>query len=99
MNIHKIQKFAEPGLRLCLVIMAVFAAVTWFFNPTMAYAEAGVIAALIVYSVIRERARRRELQALVEQVTYNAESATNNTLIHFPLPMAVFRLGDRKSVV
>ena len=88
------QKFTEPGLRLCLIIMAVFAVVTWFFDPTLSYAEAGVIAALIVYSVIRERARRRELQALVEQVTYNAESATNNTLIHFPLPMAVFRLGD-----
>ncbi len=93
-NIHKIQKFAEPGLRLCLVLMAAFAVVTWFFNPTVAYAEAGIIAALIVYSIIRERSRRRELQALVEQVTYNAESATNNTLIHFPLPMAVFRLGD-----
>ena len=59
-NIHKIQKFAEPGLRLCLVLMAAFAVATWFFNPTLAYAEAGVIAALIVYSIIRERARRRE---------------------------------------
>ena len=94
MNIHKMQKFTEPGLRLCLVIMGAFAAVTWFYSPTLAYVEAGVMAALIVYAVVRSRARRRELQALVEQVTYNAESATNNTLIHFPLPMAVFRLGD-----
>ena len=47
-NIHKIQKFAEPGLRLCLVLMAVFAGATWFFNPTLAYVEAGIIAALIV---------------------------------------------------
>ena len=88
------QKFAEPGLRLCLLLMGAFAVVTWFFNQKLAYAEAGVVAALIVYAVIRERARQRELQAFVESVTYNAESATNNTLIHFPLPMAVFRLGD-----
>ena len=74
--------------------MAAFAAVTWFFNDKLAYAEAGVVAALIVYAVIRNRTRQRELQAFVESVTYNAESATNNTLIHFPLPMAVFRLGD-----
>ena len=47
-NIHKIQKFAEPGLRLCLVLMAAFAVATWFFNPTLAYVEAGLIAALIV---------------------------------------------------
>ena len=94
MNMRKMQRFAEPGLRLCLLLMAAFAAVTWFFNEKLAYAEAGVVAALIVYAVIRNRTRQRELQAFVESVTYNAESATNNTLIHFPLPMAVFRLGD-----
>ena len=88
------QKFTEPGLRMCLVIMAAFAAATWFFNETLAYVEAGIVAALIVYAIVRERRRKRELQAFVESVTYNAESATNNTLIHFPLPMAVFRLGD-----
>ena len=91
---RKMQKFTEPGLRLCLLLMAAFAIVTWFVNDKLAYAEAGVVAALIVFSVIRERRRQRELQAFVESVTYNAESATNNTLIHFPLPMAVFRLGD-----
>ncbi|MBR7190152.1 MAG: DHH family phosphoesterase [Oscillospiraceae bacterium] len=91
---RKMQKFTEPGLRLCLLLMAAFAAVTWFFNDKLAYAEAGVVAALIVYAVIRNRTRQRELQAFVESVTYNTESATNNTLIHFPLPMAVFRLGD-----
>ena len=94
MNMRKMQKFTEPGLRQCLLLMAAFAAVTWFFNDKLAYAEAGVVAALIVYAIIRNRTRRRELQAFVESVTYNAESATNNTLIHFPLPMAVFRLGD-----
>ena len=91
---HKMQKFTEPGLRLCLIIMTAFAAATWFFHRELAYVEGAVMVGLIVYSLIRERQRRKELQALVEQVTYNAESATNNTLMHFPLPMAVFRLGD-----
>lgn len=93
-NIHKMQKFTEPGLRLCMLLMAVFTVATWFYQPALSYVEGGVLAALIVYSAIRERRRRRELQAFVESVTYNAESATNNTLIHFPLPMAVFRLND-----
>ena len=93
-NMHKMQKFTEPGLRLCLLIMAAFAVATWFFQRELAYVEGAVMAGLIVYSVIRQRQRRKELQALVESVTYNAESATNNTLMHFPLPMAVFRLGD-----
>ena len=93
-NMHKMQKFTEPGLRLCLLIMTAFAVATWFFQRELAYVEGGVMAGLVVYSVIRQRQRRKELQALVESVTYNAESATNNTLMHFPLPMAVFRLGD-----
>ena len=77
-----------------LVVMVIFAAASFFFEPRLAYAEAGVIVALVIYSLIRNRKRRKELQAFVESVTYNAESATNNTLIHFPLPMAVFRLAD-----
>ena len=93
-NKRTMKKFTEPGLRMCLLIMAAFAAVTWFFERRLAYAEIGVVAGLIVYAIIRQRQRQRELQAFVESVTYNAESATNNTLIHFPLPMAVFRLGD-----
>ena len=68
---RKMQKFTEPGLRLCLLLMAAFAIVTWFVNDKLAYAEAGVVAALIVFSVIRERRRQRELQAFVESVTYN----------------------------
>ena len=94
MNNRKIQKYTGPGLRMSLILMAAFAVATWFFNATLAYVEAGIVVALIIYSMVRERQRRRELQALVEEVTYNAESATNNTLIHFPLPMAVFRLAD-----
>ncbi len=66
---RKMQKFTEPGLRLCLLLMAAFAGVTWFFNQKLAYAEAGVVAALIVYAVIRERNSQRELQAFVETVS------------------------------
>ena len=97
LNSRKPQKFAEPGLRMCLLIMLIFALVTFFFarfNRYIAYGEAVVTVLLAIYALIRARARQKELQAFVENVTYNAESATNNTLIHFPLPMAVFRLND-----
>ena len=59
-----------------------------FFVVMLAFAVA-------TFFLNRQLARKqKELQAFVESVTYNAESATNNTLIHFPLPMAVFRLAD-----
>ena len=94
LNNRKLQKFTEPGIRMCLVILVIFALVSFFFNRYLAYCEAAVAVLLAIYALIRARARQRELQAFVENVTYNAESATNNTLIHFPLPMAVFRLND-----
>ncbi len=94
MNSHKLRKYTEPGAVMFFVVMLAFAAATYFWQPKLAYAEAGVVAALAIYTLIRNRRRQKELQAFVESVTYNAESATNNTLIHFPLPMAVFRLAD-----
>ncbi len=95
MNTNRIKKLIEPGWKLFLPIMAVFAVVTYFFfDQTLAYAEAGVIALLLVYTLILNRRRKKELMSFVESITYNAESAANNTLVHFPLPMAVFRLED-----
>ncbi len=98
MTNRKILKFTEPGWKLFLIILALFAVATYFFEPRLAYAEAGVTAVLFIYSLIRTRQRRKELLSFVESITYNAESATNNTLIHFPLPMAVFRLADSSVV-
>ena len=80
LNSRKPQKFAEPGIRMCLVIMVIFALATFFFNRYLAYGEAAVTVLLAIYALIRARARQKELQTFVESVTYNAESATNNTL-------------------
>lgn len=90
----KLQRLLEPGMRLYLLFLVAFAAVTLFFDQRLAIAEGVVIALLLIYYVIGSRRRRRELIAYIESVSYNAESAANNTLIHFPLPMAVFRLDD-----
>ncbi len=90
----KLQRLVEPGMRLFLFFLVVFAAVTYFFDVRLALAEGAVILLLLIYSLMNARARQKELLAYIETVTYNAESAANNTLIHFPLPMAVFKLND-----
>ena len=91
---QKLQKLIAPGTRLFLLIMAVFAVVTFFFNETLAFVEAGVILLLIIYYVIDARRRRKQLVDYIENVTYNAESAKNNTLLNFPLPIVVFKMSD-----
>lgn len=90
----KIQRVIEPGTRLFLIILIIFAVITFFFKEELAITEFVVIAVLIVYSFLNARSRRRELVKYIEDVTYNAESAKNNTLMNFPLPIVVFKMED-----
>ena len=91
----KLQRLAEPGVGLYLFFLVVFAAAALFFkNYYLAAAEAGAILLLLIYSRIVKRRRTRQLEAYIEEVTYDTENAKNNTLMNFPLPIAVFRLED-----
>ena len=84
-----------PNARLYLVFLVVFAIATLILVRDrwwIAAAEGGVIIALIVYSLILRHTKRRALLRYVESVTYDTESAMNNTLQNFPLPIATFYL-------
>ena len=94
----KLQKLIEPGTRLFLLIMVLFAVATFFFNETLAAVEAIVIALLVIYYLLAARRRRKELVEYIENVTYNAESAKNNTLMNFPLPIVVFNMSDNQII-
>lgn len=94
----KLQKIIEPSTRLFLFIMVAFAVASFFFNQTLAAAEAGVVILLIIYSLLAARKRRKQLMAYIDDLTYNTESAKNNTLMNFPLPIVVFKLSDNRIV-
>jgi len=92
------QRLVEPGIRLFLVFLVLFSAVTYFFSLKLAAAESVVTVLLIVYYVIDARKKRRELVEYIESVTYNVESAKKDTLLNFPLPMVVFRLDGNQII-
>ena len=94
----KLQKLIEPGTRLFILIMVLFAVATFFFNETLAAVEAGVIVLLVIYYLLAARHRRKQLVEYIENVTYNAESAKNNTLMNFPLPIVVFNMSDNQII-
>ena len=94
----KFQRAIEPGTRLFLIILIIFAGITFFFIEKLAIAEFGVIGLLIIYSALNARRRRREIVKYIEDATYNAESAKNNTLMNFPLPIVVFNMDDYQVV-
>ncbi len=96
---NKLQRLAEPGGRLYLIFLVAFAAASLFFKQyILAAAEAALILGLLIYTHFARRRRKKQLAALIEEVTYDTENAKNNTLMNFPLPIAVFRLDDSRIV-
>ena len=96
---NKLQRLAEPGGKLYLVFLVAFAAASLFLRQyILAAAEAGLILLLLIYSYFARRRRKKQLAALIEEVAYDTENAKNNTLMNFPLPIAVFRLDDSRIV-
>ena len=94
-----LQRLAEPGSKMYLFFLVVFAAAALLFKMyELAAAEAVVILLLLVYTAISRRRRAKQLAAYIESLTYETENAKSNTLMNFPLPIAVFRLDDSRIV-
>ncbi|MEG1404050.1 MAG: DHH family phosphoesterase [Oscillospiraceae bacterium] len=89
-----LKRMLEPGTRLFFVFLVIFAGIGFFFNTKLAAAETVIVALLLIYSIVISRRSRRELVAYIESVTHDAETAKNDTLINFPLPMVAFKLSD-----
>ena len=95
----KIQRLVEPDIRLYLFFLVAFAAASLFARQyILAAIEGGIILLLIIMSLFSARRKRRDLVEYIESVTYDADTAKNNTLLNFPLPMAVFSLNDSRVV-
>lgn len=94
-----LQRLAEPGVRMHLFFLVAFAVATLLFKMYyLAAAEGAVIIFLIIYSLLSRRRKEKQLAAYIESVTYDTENAKNNTLMNFPLPIAVFRLDDSRII-
>ena len=91
----KIMRLIEPSMRLYLIFLVLFAAVTLILRQYyLAAAEGGIIILLLIYSAVTARRRRKKLLEYIEDVTYNVDSATKDTSLNFPLPMLICRLED-----
>lgn len=92
-----LKKLAEPGVRLHLVILVIFAAASLYFKLyELSAAEAGVILLLLVYGFFAKRSREKRLSACIEAITYDTENSKSSALVNFPMPIAVFRLDDSR---
>ncbi|MEG2377983.1 MAG: DHH family phosphoesterase, partial [Clostridia bacterium] len=91
-------RMLEPRFRLCFVMLVLFALSSFFVSPWLAVAELAVV--LIVYLQFRRSTlkRSREVAKFVEAMMYNVDVATKDSLINFPLPMAILKLESNEII-
>ena len=86
------QSVFEPNTMPFLFFLIVFAVATLILKYYyLAAAEGVAILALIIYSFMNRSRKRKALKAYIESVTYDTETAKNNTLIDVALPIVVIR--------
>ena len=85
-NESKLQRALMPNSRMFLLFLIVFAVLTFLFSDRLwlSIGEGVIILLLIIYSVIMRARKRRTLERYIESVTYDTESARNNTLQNIP---------------
>lgn len=95
---NSLRRLAEPG-KLPLIALVAFAAATLICGfYELAVCEGVVILVLILTGFMSKRQKEKEIQSYVESVAYEADNAKNNTLLNFPLPIAVFCIEDSRII-
>ncbi len=94
------KKIQEPGGRFYILVLFIFAAVTYVMAGMMylALCEAAVAVVLLFVRSVISRRHHRELVRYIESVTYEAEVAKDSTMMNFPLPMATFMMDTGRMV-
>jgi c-di-AMP phosphodiesterase-like protein len=72
-----------------------FAVANYFFgDPILGYAEGAIVLLLLIYSLFSGRRRKKQVMQYLESVTYDAQTAKNDSLVNFPMPIAAFKLRN-----
>ena len=95
----RLKRLIQPNTRFYFIFLILFAAATLFFGEhrtTLFIVEAIIIVLLLLYSNVSGKKRSREIVDYLESVTMNLDSSSNDIMVNFPLPMAIFNLNDNR---
>ena len=90
MNKKKISRLLEPRIRLYFFFLLAFAIVSLFFNYIVAAVEGAVVLGLYLHFRITDIHRQRQILQYIEDITYDVDTATKDTVLNAPLPMVIF---------
>jgi c-di-AMP phosphodiesterase-like protein len=94
MTVNKklLEKF-QPSMGFFLLLLTVFAVLTYFFgifNQYLALAEIVVVFLMALYLPIAKKRRSARLLKYIESIASSTESASKDTFLNCPLPIVVF---------
>ncbi|NCC69677.1 MAG: DHH family phosphoesterase, partial [Clostridia bacterium] len=81
----------EPGLRIYLLVLALFALASAFLSPWLGFSEGVAGVALYLYLRAGRARRKRELLRYLESMSFSVDTAARDTMANSPLAMVIFR--------
>ncbi len=90
----KLRRLLQPSFRLQFFVLVCFVIAAYFFNPYLSAGFAAVTLALFIYTQLVNRRRQKEIVRYIDTVTDHVDTATQDSMVSVPLPMAVVRLDN-----
>lgn len=87
-------RMLEPRFRLCFIMLLLFAVASFYFDVTVGAIELAVTVLVYLIFRISSLKRNREIVKYVEDMMYNVDAATKESLLNSPLPMAIVKLDS-----
>ncbi len=92
---NRLRSLSKLETRICLAVIALFCAITAVTgNYILAACEAVVFVVVLVYAIINEKKKMQALDEHITSIRCDADSAKENTVKNFPLPISVFKMSD-----
>ncbi len=86
-------KLLGNNVWIYLGVILIFAALSFFFgNKYVGLAEIFVFVGLLVFDVIRNAKKRKQIIEYMQNLTYHADTAAKDSLLHFPMPITILRI-------
>lgn len=94
----KLMKIIEPGIRLSFVILVGFALYSFTISPIVGAIELAIVAMLYIYHRIGAKKRSENVGAYVENLIFKVDNVSKNSLLDFPLPLAILQIDTAEII-
>ncbi len=88
----EISKFiTNSKTKVLFVLLYLFCIVNSFFNVSIAVLEAFVASVVLVMYLIERKKSNKKMRKYLENLSFNIESATHNSIMNSPFPMVIVK--------